>query len=473
MQPLAVVQCPACKKSLPPKGVPKHVSGCPSWDTVIGIPPSDFNWDAHYKRGLYADGLEEGVHWVRCAVCAGRDLRFKRMMDHLKKVHGLTEESYRALYPTALVRIESTSRARKETVRSRYGVDNVFQDPDVKSKSRGTMLVKYGAPTPLQSPVLKGKVAETNRVRYGAENPFASEVLKGKIRETNMDRYGVENPNQSPEIIARRIDTNRQRYGADHYFQTEVFLDDYVDISRSRFGSDHPMQSDTGKQLCFAGVRKTYGVDSVFQLPEIQKRAYESNLANHGGVHSQQCPEVLAKARETWLEKYGTDNPAKVEAVKAKVKEVWMGKYGVPFPPQSLWTNREQSFPNGLEKRLLTLAPAQVVYSGDGSYWVSHKGASRTRNPDFVVLTPEQVQAYRGGAQLNTLRTYAVIETFGDFWHGPLKTGMSREAHKEDVVSYYAKCGLQCLVLWEHEVHKHPEATAKRILKFLASLDLG
>lgn len=114
----AAAVCPACKKSLPIKGIPKHVSGCSQWSLVIGTPPSEFNWDAHCKRGPYADGLMEGTNYVRCLECAkkGWDARFKRMMDHLKKVHGYGEATYLAKYPNAAVRIASTAQKREGTV---------------------------------------------------------------------------------------------------------------------------------------------------------------------------------------------------------------------------------------------------------------------------------------------------------------------------------------------------------------------
>lgn len=467
-----LVSCPACKKPLPIKGIPKHVSGCKSWAEKIGSSPSEFNWDLYFKRGPYADGLVEGTDWVRCQVCfsLGKDLRFRRMMDHLKKIHALTEESYHALHPGAPVRVAETAQRRETTVRTRYGVENVFQAAEVKGTIRDSMIRNHGAPSPLQVPSLRAKVAATNRERRGVENPFASEGVKAKIRETNLEKYGVENPNQSPEVIARRIETNRQRYGVDHYFTRPGYPEEYQASSLERFGATHPMKSDEGKSLCFASIQETYGVDSVFQIPEVQRRAYLTNLANHGGQHSQTRPEVLAKARETWLEKYGTDNPAKVEAVKARIKEVWVGKYGVPFPPQSLWTNRDQSFPNGLEKSVLALLPAYVVYAGDGSYWVRHKGASRARNPDFVILSPEQLEAYRAGALLNDQRVYGVIEAFGDYWHGPEKTGKSREEHAEEVLSYYQKAGLTCLILWEGDLKKHPQQEGVKIRKFLSRL---
>lgn len=467
------VLCPACQKPIAVKGIPLHTRRCAQWLRQIGVPPSEFNFDKHFKRGLFAEGLEEGTHYVQCKLCLaeGQDVRKKRLADHLKKQHGaLTTGSYQEQFPEAAVRLSSTAKTRRETVRERFGVDNVFQAGEVKEKSRQTMVAKYGAEHPQQVGEIRERTAQTNLERYGAENPFGSTEVQDRIKQTNLERFGVENPNQCDEVMERRKATNRERHGADHYLQTEQFKERFRQTSQERWGADHPMQTDEGRELFAAPYREAHGVETPLALPEIQQKAYETNLRNHGGQHSQQCPEVLEKARQTWMEKYGVDNPSKAEEIKARIKDVWMAKYGVPFPPQSLWVNREQCFPNKLEQSVDEITSQYVVYAGDGSYWVRHKGASRARNPDFVVLTPEQLQLYRDGTQLNSLRTFAVIEVFGDYWHGPERTGKSRQDHKREVVEYYGKAGIACLVIWESEMKGHPKRVSARISRFLAML---
>jgi hypothetical protein len=216
MKSTATVECPACKKLIPTKAIPKHTSGCHSWSTVVGVPPSKFNWDAHCKRGPYADGLMEGTNYVRCLECAkkGWDARFKRMMDHLKKVHGYDEATYLAKYSNAAVRIASTAQKREGTVQARYGVENVFQADSVKQQSRKTMRQRYGASHPLQALKPRQKMLATNLTRYGSANPFGSAKIKARLKATNILRYGTEFPNQNRGVIARRVGTNMIRYGS-------------------------------------------------------------------------------------------------------------------------------------------------------------------------------------------------------------------------------------------------------------------
>jgi len=465
-----ILTCPACNRVFKSrKAVPRHVNTCKAWDGRIDTPPSEYNFDQHFRTGLYADGMVEGHDYVVCQPCLvqGQEVRYGRLADHLKLVHGMSVEAYDAAYPGAMTRSEASVERRKVTTRAKYGVDNVSRSDVAKESTKRTFQAHYGVDSAVQDPGVRKRIAATNLARHGAENPFGSRKVQEAIRKTHLAKRGVENPAHDPVVLAKRMSTNMERHGANHYLETDEFQEKFKATSRERFGADHPMQSEAGQELCAQGVLATLGVRNPLQHPDIQRRAYESNLANHGGRHSQQCDHVRAKARATWMEKYGVDNPSKLEEVKVRIKEVWMAKYGVPFPPQSLWINRTHVFPTGPEKVVDALSPACVVYAGDGAYWVRHKGSSRARNPDFVVLNREQVRSYQDGVKLNSLRTSAVIEVFGDYWHGPAKTGKQRDVHKHEVETFYARAGIVCLVLWESEIKEHPKRVGVRIQSFL------
>jgi hypothetical protein len=443
-RPQGSITCPACNNRLAPRSIHQHTSSCAEWKKLYGAPIPKFKYDPFvtHRKPLFLPEAVEGVDFVRCKICEqyGWDFRFSRLTSHIK-CHGWTVVEYEKKYPGAPIRLKKTIEKRVKTTQERYGVDNVFQAEEVRKKVEKTLLSRYGTKNVREIEGVNEKIALTNTQKYGSENPFGSSEIQKKIRETHLRDRGVENPNQDPEVMARRIATNREKYGVDHFLQTEEFQEKFRNTSRERWGADHPMQSEEGQEILRQIFLERYGAETPLLLPEVQKKAYETNLRNHGGKHSQQCPEVLEKARKTWMEKYGVDNPSKAEEVKERIKQVWMGKYGVPFPPQSLWANRG-------------------------------KGASRARNPDFVILTRDQVKAYRKGALLNDLRTGAVIEAFGDYWHGPQKTGKSREEHKREVIAYYEKAGIRCLVLWEKEIKSNPKRVAERMRRFLAEWQL-
>jgi len=458
------VLCPACGKVIAVKGIPKHTNGCPKWAEVIGVPPSQFNFNRHYKRGVWADGTVEGIDYVTCLLCP--DVRVRRLADHLKFVHdGMTIATYQGRFPGASVVATGSLDQRKATVQAKYGVDNVSQADEVRILLR--------ANDHSQSPEARLKRRLTNLERFGHENPFGGEQGKLRAQGGMKARYGVAYPQQDPVIRERMLETTKVKYGSRFFFQTDAFKVKFVETSMERFGADHPMKSEKGMKLFTSACQDSMGTDSPFSNADVQRRCYASNLANHGGKHSQQCHEVLEKARATWLEKYGVDNPSKVEEIKAKIKDVWMGKYGVPFPPQSLWINQTQSFPNGLEKQVIAMNFPCIVYAGDGSYWVRSPGVSRARNPDFVVLSQDQLRAYQAGTKLNELRTFAIVEIFGDYFHGPKFTGKDRSVHAHDVEDFYRSAGITCLIVWEDELKKHPKRVGERLASFLVACERG
>lgn len=438
-----------------PKAIHSHTETCKQWVEKFGVPFPYFKFSADPKR--YAPSAVEGVDYVRCYVCAsyGWDFRFLRMVQHLE-VHGLDETSYTSLYPGKLIRLDLTNERRKATVHSIYGVDNVFQSEAIKTASKETLLEKYGVDSPLRSESIKAKVVKTNLERYGVVNPFAAEPIKEKIRQVNRERYGVDNPNQNADVVNRRIATNLERYGKQHYFETDEFKVKFQSTSREHFGTDHPMQSERGRQLCEDGCKAVFGVPTALLLPEVQKKSQLTSKANHGGVHHLSDPKIIEARKKHLLEKYGVDNISKVPAIKEKIISILKSRWNSGAVPKM----------NKLERFSAALFPENVVYSGDWSYWVTWVGGKH-KNPDFVVLTKEQLAAYQSGTPLNDLRTHMVVEINGQFWHTKHK-GLTREQREREFIDGYASVGIYCLVLWEDDIHSNSLDTTAKIQAFLA-----
>lgn len=93
----------------------------------------------------------------------------------------------------------------------RYGDDNPARRPEVREKLRKTVREKL--------PIIVEKRRETMLRRYGVENPFQNEEIKQKIKETNLKKYGVENPNQlksfKQESIKKQKKTLAKKYNHD------------------------------------------------------------------------------------------------------------------------------------------------------------------------------------------------------------------------------------------------------------------
>ena len=73
---------------------------------------------------------------------------------------------------------------REQTCKDKYGCINVFQHPDVKSKSKETSMQKYGTEYACQSEEIKDKIRQISLHKYGTEWPIMSSVVREKIMES-------------------------------------------------------------------------------------------------------------------------------------------------------------------------------------------------------------------------------------------------------------------------------------------------
>jgi G:T-mismatch repair DNA endonuclease (very short patch repair protein) len=85
------------------------------------------------------------------------------------------------------------------------------------------------------------------------------------------------------------------------------------------------------------------------------------------------------------------------------------------------------------------ISPGEWKYTGDGGLVIGG------RNPDF--------------ANVNGMNT--VIEVFGDYWHGPKRTGKTNEEVVRERVDHFAQYGFRCLVIWERELRFPNEVETK------------
>jgi hypothetical protein len=109
--------------------------------------------------------------------------------------------------------------AAKQTMQEKYGVDNAAQVPAYQRKRINTMVDTYGAKVSdktrrkakQRADDLNTKGRETIKTRYGVDNPSQIDGHKNKVKQTLMSNYGVENFFHSTEwkdrVATRKKDT--------------------------------------------------------------------------------------------------------------------------------------------------------------------------------------------------------------------------------------------------------------------------
>jgi very-short-patch-repair endonuclease len=154
---------------------------------------------------------------------------------------------------------ECTIKIRERTNIERYGCVNVFQNEEIKSKSKQSIIS-----------------------RFGVEHQSLSKEIREKTKRTFIEKYGVENPAQADDVKEKMKRTCRARYGTDFVFQDEGF-------------------KSVAKQTL---IRK-YGVSSACLLTSNERR---KEIAND--------PEVRKNFRESMVRNHGVDNPLKLKKAR-------------------------------------------------------------------------------------------------------------------------------------------------------------
>lgn len=97
--------------------------------------------------------------------------------------------------------------------------------------------------------------------------------------------------------------------------------------------------------------------------------------------------------------------------------------------------------PTSPEKLIMNWFVYDVVYSGNGSYWVAFD--DRYKNPDFYVADNKD----------------KIIEVFGRYWHD--------ETEEHQLIQKYANVGKKCIVLWQDDIEQQPTKVKQRIIEFI------
>lgn len=108
----------------------------------------------------------------------------------------------------------------KNTMKSKYGVENSFQLESVKKKSKDTLKKKYGVDHALQYKKFKDKASSTFIDRFGKDPNKHPDLLR-KTKTTCLERYGVDNPSKSSSVKRKKEKTTLKNYGVINPFQSE------------------------------------------------------------------------------------------------------------------------------------------------------------------------------------------------------------------------------------------------------------
>ena len=231
--------------------------------------------------------------------------------------------------------------------------------------------------------------------------------------EAHAQRSAIQKKAQNkPEARANNSASKKKFYEEHPGFQKEIY-------NRSEVQEKHlkAVNCSKAKEKGRAAKKKFYREHPGFQK-EIQNR-----------------PEVRAKQSAA---KVGDKNPTKRLEVRKKKRAAAIEYWADP-------ENREKQLkailkgcnvkPNKSERRLQKLL--NKWFSKE--YQINVNAEVMTlggKIPDFVNVNGQK----------------KIIEMNGNYWHGEVKTGRTKEEEEKQRIDYFAQFGWKTLIVWEHEL---------------------
>lgn len=174
-----------------------------------------------------------------CKACAREQTNLKRYgvkhaLQNKQILNNVKDKMHRLYGGYALGSVEILNNVKKTNV-EKYGVENVFQDGNVKEKIKQVVLKKYGVNHISQAKEIKDKIKQTNVKKFGFESHNSSPEVKNKKEKTHLLRHGVKNPNQAYEVKQKKKNNNMLKYGVSHPLQHEPFLNKLKETKNKNF----------------------------------------------------------------------------------------------------------------------------------------------------------------------------------------------------------------------------------------------
>lgn len=418
---------------------------------------------------------------VQCQICKKR---FKWITPTHLKMHGLTFQEYKSLYPDAEMmasdvlakRLEAAKRRRltpEQKHRCGNGARGRVQSEEEKENRRQSCILAY---TPeinkRRSETLKATLADGSVVARTNKTKDQRQFLIRFFREMRI----LEQAAYGNLIRCEICGEYRENVGSSHLKSHGITLAEYKRL--------YPLAKTTTEKyikklsLSTLGIPKPRSKEAARKGGETTKiksalryfigmRDKVDGLLCGDLVQCEICGEIMGQLskhlvfyHDITVEQYkkmypGTltisPNISKVLAdentkkwedpdYKKKVSKTISGVIS------DLWDNGHyvgkvpsQESPNGLERKVISIIDNNKLpfkFVGDWSFMLGSKC------PDFVHVGSSK----------------KLIEVFGDYWHKGEDIGI-----RED---YFSKYGYEMLVIWEHEVNENPDEVLIKIQEF-------
>lgn len=160
-----------------------------------------------------------------------------------------SKETQFAEYGTWYSASEQGRQQYKDTMLSRYGVDEYFKTDEFRKKATETLMSRYNVDNYSKTDEWKNKVNATCQAKYNTLYVTQTSQQKEKSRETCMEKYGVPNYAMTSECQTRISETMNKRYGVDRIAQSEDGRQKMADTMTEKYGLPYYCATDDFRRI--------------------------------------------------------------------------------------------------------------------------------------------------------------------------------------------------------------------------------
>lgn len=195
----------------------------------------------------------------------------------------------------------------KKIANLRYGVDNVFQAPEIKDKIKNTMQSKYGVSHPSHSEELMEKKRQNNIKKYGISHTINLPETREKMieglqnqdwderKKRHQENYGVEFVTQRKEIKDKILNTRFELSNRENV----KLIREYKRAFRITLTGGWYQSSDEKLEKILEEIISEHGKFDIEELHKMEpKKKYSDAISI---LQSRQCVKEVKKYKD----KYG------------------------------------------------------------------------------------------------------------------------------------------------------------------------
>lgn len=198
---------------------------------------------------------------------------------------------------------------KKQTMLSKYGVENAFSKGQLREQFEQKNLDVYGSRFPISTEEIREKAKQTCLINHGVEYSLQSKIIQNKTRESILEKYGVDNPQKVDYIREKTIETNLLRYGFDTPSKNEDVKQKSISTSLIKYGVEHSSKLPETQNKKIETNLKLYGVEQANQAhyPKELLKAIDNKLVNVIGTNDSIFDNISIKTIYNLLNKYRPD----------------------------------------------------------------------------------------------------------------------------------------------------------------------